>query len=34
VLRARRMERLLAQLLEPAKLGLGRVVNLRHRRGA
>src|SRR5262249_6870054 len=28
---ARGLERLLAQLLEPAKLGLGRVVRLRHR---
>ncbi len=31
---ARRMERLLAQLLEPAELRLGRVVRLGHRRGA
>ena len=31
---ARRMERLLAQLLEPAELRLGRVVDLGHRRGA
>ena len=34
VLLARRMERLLAQLLEPAELRLGRVVGLGHRRGA
>ncbi len=31
---ARRMERLLAQLLEPAELRLGRVVRLGHREGA
>ena len=31
---ARRMQCLLAQLLEPAELGLGRVVDLGHRRGA
>ena len=31
---ARRVERVLAQLLEPLELGLGRVVDLCHRRGA
>ena len=31
---ARRVERVLAQLLQPAELGLGRVVDLGHRRGA
>jgi hypothetical protein len=31
---ARRMQRLLAQLLEPAELCLGGVVGLGHRRGA
>ena len=34
VLLAARVQRLLAQLLEPAKLRLGRVVDLGHRRGA
>ena len=34
VLLAARVQRLLAQLLEPAKLRLGRVVRLRHRRPA